>query len=61
MNYYFDTNIFLYAADPQSEFHAAATKALEFVAEGKITGITSTETFQEIIYVGQREKRLKEL
>ncbi|MBI2552214.1 type II toxin-antitoxin system VapC family toxin [Candidatus Uhrbacteria bacterium] len=60
MNYYLDTNIFLYAADPQSEFHAVAAKVLEFVVEGKITGVTSTETFQEIIYVGQRGKRLKE-
>lgn len=59
MNYYLDTNIFLYAADPSSEFHNASRRLLELAAEGKIAAVTSTETFQEVIYVGQREKRLE--
>ena len=59
MTYYFDTNIFLYAADPSSAFHIPSRDALELIAEGKITGVTSTETFQEVVYVGQREKRIE--
>ena len=58
MNYYLDTNIFLYAGDSTSDLHTSSRRLLEAVADGKITAFTSTETFQEIIYVGQKEKRL---
>lgn len=58
MIYYLDTNIFIYAADPESPYHKACKALLKEIAKGSLNGTTSVETIQEIVYFHQRQKQI---
>lgn len=58
MNFYLDTNVFLSAIEPIDPFHQHAQELLRQVELRTITATTSTETYQEIIHVAKKQKRL---
>lgn len=56
---YFDTNVFVYAADITSEHHHNAVSLLHQTTTQKLPFTTSVETIQEIIHVYKKLHRLK--
>lgn len=57
--FYLDTNVFLYAIDKNSKFYSSASTLLKLVENGVMDATTSIETFQEIIHLAKKQKRLK--
>ncbi len=58
MKLYLDTNVFLSATESTDPFHKIALQLFESLEEQKNTATTSVETFQEIVYVAKRLKKL---
>lgn len=58
MDFYLDTNIFIYLADKKSPFNKACGKLIKYFQKHKIRITTSTETFQEIIHYSKNTKQL---
>jgi len=56
---FIDSNIPMYAAVKDHQNKETAVKILELVSEGEITGITSVEVLQEILYRYQAINLLK--
>ncbi len=56
---FIDSNIPMYAAGKDHQNKETAVKILELVSEGEITGITSVEVLQEILYRYQAINLLK--
>ena len=55
---YFDTNIFVYAADTKSPYRAITKNLIEYCVQQSIPIQTSTETIQEIVHLGKYSKTL---
>lgn len=56
---YLDTNVFLYAIDNKSKFYSSASSLLTLVENGTLVATTSIETFQEIIHLAKKQKKIK--
>lgn len=48
---YLDTNIFIYLSDKKSTYHKTCISLIEYCKNKNLQILTSTETFQEIIYL----------
>ena len=55
---YLDTNILIYQSSPQSSNYNTSSKFIKHCQINNILLLTSTETYQEIIYFMQRTKQL---
>lgn len=55
---YIDTNVFLYLEDEESLFFNICNSVIKHCKANNIRIVTSTETFQEIIYLAQNTKQL---
>lgn len=58
MDFYLDTNIFIYLADKKSPYNKSCSKLTKYFQKHQIRITTSTETFQEIIHYSQNTKQL---
>lgn len=58
--YYFDTNIFLYLFNKNSQFYVPCRQVLHVCQKNKILIYTSAETFQEIIHYAKNTKQLED-
>lgn len=58
MDFYLDTNIFIYLADKKSPYHKFCSKLIKYFQKHQIRFTTSTETFQEIIHYAKNTKQL---
>lgn len=60
---YIDTNVFVYASEPESGFHKEASEFLINAKNLNLSLVTSVETFQEIVHLsriaGGRVKSVK--
>lgn len=59
MDFYLDTNIFIYLADKSSLFNKSCVKLIKYFQKHNIRINTSTETFQEIIHYSKNTKQLE--
>lgn len=59
MKYYLDTNIFLYSANPNDLHHKSCKRVLELIAKGELETLTSTLTFEEIIFYAQKSNNVQ--
>lgn len=56
---YIDTNILIYQSLPKSSLYLDSFNFIKFCQKQNIELVTSTETFQEILYFTQRTNQLK--
>lgn len=58
MNFYLDTNIFIYLADKTSPYFKQSQELIRYCQKNKILISTSTETIQEVIHFAKNTKQL---